>query len=247
MNLALTSPDVMSLHPATVAGSSGSSGMPWPVGGGWLHDAMDGDVTDTDTAAVVSPAVAHVIDELCAAGRLPQSNWPLPQRQVYLDQLGVQISRHLGALADEFSESAIQAWIARTGDHPDYLTKVALVNNATAEATTIALRRLDETIDAADEDSGLEVEPPRPDRSEVPWDQRWTRTYYRTDPTEELEVLAADLWPACSTVFRIKMGYLLAARAEDGLALPADHSEPLATELADMVYQDLRDDGLRVE
>lgn len=208
---------------------------------------MAGDATDTDTAAVVSPAVAHVIDELCAAGLLPQSDWPLPQRQGYLEQLATQISRHLDTLADEFAESAIQAWIARTGDHPDYLTKAALVNNATREATTIALRRLDEMIGGADEKSGLEAEPPRPDRSEVPWDQRWTRTYYRTDPTEQLEVLAADLWPACSAVFRIKMGYLLAARAEDGLALPADDNDPLATELADMVYQDLRRDGLRVE
>jgi len=208
---------------------------------------MADDATDTDTAAVVSPAVAQVIDELCATGHLPQSNWPLPQRQVYLEQLATQISRHLDTLADELAESAIQAWIARTGDHPDYLTKAALVNNATREATTIALRRLDEMIDGADEKSGLEQEPPRPDRSEVPWDQRWTRTYYRTDPTEQLEVLAADLWLTCSAVFRIKMGYLLAARAEDGLALPADHNDPLATELADMVYQDLRRDGLRVE
>lgn len=50
--------------------------------------------------------------------------------------------------------------------------------------------------------------------------------------------------PEFSALFRIKAGYLLAARAEDQLALPRQASDPLAVELAEMVYQDLRDDGL---
>lgn len=61
-----------------------------------------------------------------------------------------------------------------------------------------------------------------------------------------MEELVADLWPApaFSAVFRIKAGYLLAARAEDQLPLPREPRDPLAAELAQMVYQDLRDDGL---
>ena len=88
--------------------------------------------------------------------------------------------------------------------------------------------------------------PPSLDRSQVPWDQRWTRTQYRSDPSEQIEDLVAQIWPDpdFSAVFRIKAGYLLAARAEDHLALPAHREDPLAEELAALVYSDLRHDGL---
>ena len=87
---------------------------------------------------------------------------------------------------------------------------------------------------------------PIPDRSQVPWDQRWTRTYYRSEPSQQIEDLVARVWPDpdFSEVFRIKAGYLLAARAEDQLPLPEASGDPLAEELAQMVYSDLRHDGL---
>ena len=80
----------------------------------------------------------------------------------------------------------------------------------------------------------------------MPWDQRWTRTQYRTDPSEQIEDLIAQIWPDpdFSAVFRIKAGYLLAARAEDHLGLPAHREDPLTEELAALVYSDLRHDGL---
>lgn len=86
---------------------------------------------------------------------------------------------------------------------------------------------------------------PIPDRSQTPWDQRWTIVELRTDPSEAIEDLIEQIWPkpAYSAVFRIKAGYLLAARAEDAMALPHDPQEPLARELAQMVYGDLRHDG----
>lgn len=54
------------------------------------------------------------------------------------------------------------------------------------------------------------------------------------------------VWPApnYSAVFRIKAGYLIAARAEDRLPLPRSEDDPLAAELAQMVHADLRADGL---
>ena len=77
-------------------------------------------------------------------------------------------------------------------------------------------------------------------------DQRWTRTYYRTEPTEDQEDLVAAVWPApdFSVLFRIKAEYLIAARAEDHQPLPADRYDPLADQLATLVYADLRADGL---
>ena len=58
--------------------------------------------------------------------------------------------------------------------------------------------------------------------------------------------LGLRLWPTpdFSGPFRIKAGYLLAARAEDGLIPPAHHEDPLTAELAQMIYSDLRTDGL---
>jgi len=74
----------------------------------------------------------------------------------------------------------------------------------------------------------IEAEPVL-DRSQIPWDQRWTRTRYRTEPSEQIEALAAAIWPDpnYSAVFRIKAGYLLAARAEDQLPLPGRPGDPL--------------------
>lgn len=50
--------------------------------------------------------------------------------------------------------------------------------------------------------------------------------------------------PDFSGLFRIKAGYLIAARAEDQLTLPTDQHDPLAAALAQIVYADLRADGL---
>ena len=87
---------------------------------------------------------------------------------------------------------------------------------------------------------------PTPERSQLPWDQRWTKPAYRSDPSPDIEDLIAALWPkpAFSAVFRIKAGYLLSARAEDGLPAPSDQADPLTAELAQMIYADLRSDDL---
>jgi hypothetical protein len=84
------------------------------------------------------------------------------------------------------------------------------------------------------------------DRAQVDWQLRWTNPVYQSEATEDLEALIDHLWPApdFSGPFRIKAGYLLAARAEDGLTPPAHHKDPLTAELAQMIYSDLRTDGL---
>lgn len=142
----------------------------------------------------------------------------------------------------------MQEWITSHGEHPDYLTKVGLLNTATASAREMVLTsELYELIPAPPDPPMVEQQQPSPaDRDQLPWTQRWTRTQYRSEPDEAMEELVADLWPApeFSAVFRIKAGYLLAARAEDQLPVPRERHDPLTAELAQMVYQDLRDDGL---
>jgi hypothetical protein len=170
-----------------------------------------------------------------------------PAQDVHRDGSGQDQPADLG-LGDQMGAQSVTEWTARTGAHPDYLTKVGLLNTAMSAAKEVVLNNeLYELIpQPADPPSELDTEPPTLDRSQVPWDQRWTRTQYRSDPSEEIEDLVAQIWPDpyFSAVFRIKAAYLLAARAEDQLPPPGHRGDPLADELAQMVYSDLRRDGL---
>lgn len=173
--------------------------------------------------------------------------WTPQQRQNVLHREAARLSRQMAELAADMTERAVQDWIARTGDHPDYLTKIGLVNTATSQAQDLMLsQELYELIPPPQDDPLEDHSAGRPDRSQVPWDQRWTRTYYRTEPTEDQEDRVAAVWPPpdFSALFRIKAEYLIAARAEDRQPLPADRHDPLADQLAQLVYADLRADGL---
>ena len=130
-------------------------------------------------------------------------------------------------------------------EHPDYLTHVGLINSTRLQAKEIVLHNeLYEQIPDTDDEQVMSctdlygderieyaridgpwrrVEPPRPaDYDQMPWDQRWTRPRYRTDPTADLEALIAKLWPLPehSAWFQIKAGYLLAARAKTAYRCP---------------------------
>jgi hypothetical protein len=195
---------------------------------------------------VPSPEIQQIVTEVYTSHDLLPSEWTPQRQRDFLDQEAARLSRQAAELAAERGEEAIQEWISRTGDHPDVMTKVGLANNATLQAKEIVLsQELYELVPLpADED--LESLPPIPDRSEVPWDRRWTHTQYRIDPSEDQEDLVAAVWPApdFSGLFRIKAGYLIAARVEDQLVLPSDRRDPLAAALAQMVYADLRADDL---
>ena len=84
------------------------------------------------------------------------------------------------------------------------------------------------------------------DRGPLSWDERWTRPGSRSQPSQDVEALVAELWPdtSFSDVFQVKAGYLLAARAEDGLPLPSGQLDPLVAELTEMVSAELRNAGL---
>lgn len=69
--------------------------------------------------------------------------------------------------------------------------------------------------------------------------QRW-ETPEATEPTEATEELVAELWPTLaqeSVRFRVLASYLLQARQEDDLAVPATPAEPLAAELEALLRQ----------
>lgn len=197
-----------------------------------------------------SPEIRQIVKHVYTTHNLLPSEWTPQQQQRFLGQEAARLSRQVAELAAEMSEQAIQDWIACTGVHPDFWTKVGMVNTGTAQARELVLGQQLYTLiptlaDRPLDDGSME----RPDAAQVPWDQRWTRTYYRTDPSAELEELVVAVWPSpdFSALFRIKAGYLLAARAEDHQPVPIDRHDPLADQLAQLVFADLRTDGLPVE
>lgn len=199
---------------------------------------------------MTSPEIAAIVAQTYDGPlRLPK-DWPAQQRQEFLDEESSRISIQVAQLAAQMAAAAIKAWTASHGLHPDYMTTVRIHNTSRLQAMEIVLGQelyslIPEEPEQAPDLMGQDYTPRVP-RSQLSWDQRWTQPDYRSEPTEELEELTAHLWPepAFSAVFRIKAAYLLASRAEDGLDLPTDPDSPLSHELAQLVYRDLREDGL---
>lgn len=192
----------------------------------------------------------QIIDEAYRQWLTLPDDWTPQQRETYLQDLTRRLDRRAAQVADELAASAIKEWTARHGRHPDYLTTVGLRNTAMTSARELVIsQELYEQIpEPSDDQDVIDYDatpaPPRP-RSQVPWNQRWTDARYRSQPGEDLEDLAARVWPApaFSTMFRIKAAYLLIARIEDGLPVPTRPDDPLAAQLAPMIYDDLRADG----
>lgn len=204
----------------------------------------------TGTVTVTSPEIAQIVAQTYDGPLQLPPEWSPQQRQDFLDSEASRISVQVDDLAAELAAATIKQWTQDKGQHPDYMTTVGMHNTARLQAMEIVLSQelyslIPEEPDEPATLLGQDYTPPVP-RSQLSWDQRWTRPDYRTEPTEDLEELTARLWPdpAYSAVFRIKAGYLLASRAEDGLAPPTDPDSPQAHELAQLVYRDLREDGL---
>ncbi len=199
----------------------------------------------------VSHWMRQAVDDVYPQWLPLPAEWSPEQTERFLDQTTQRLDRMAGEMADELAATAITNWTSQHGQHPDYLTTVRL--RATAMQTareTVVRQELYDQIPPTDETSDFDppLAQPTP-ASEVPWNQRWNNARYRSEPGEELEELAQRVWPdhQFSTMFQIKAAYLLIARIEDGLPVPDGPQHPLASDLAPMVYDDLRDDGYPVE
>ncbi|MCA2304871.1 hypothetical protein JF770_14990 [Mycobacterium intracellulare] len=197
---------------------------------------------------MTSPEIRQIVANAYTQTQLPQE-WSTAQREAFLDEEATRISYQVAELAAQMGAQAVGEWTQARGQHPDYQTKVGLLNTARSQAMEIVLaNELYEQIPTEDDQPSTlwGEDQPTPDRDQVPWDQRWTQPQYRSDTSQDIEDLIAHLWPnpQFSAVFRIKAGYLLAARAEEGLPLPRGPQDPLTDQLAQMVYNDLRRDGL---
>ena len=177
--------------------------------------------------------------------------WSDQEQQRYLAQEAERLSQMVAELADQLAEQSVRQWTLSHGQHPDYLTKVGLINTARMAAREQILNselyeQIPSSTDERGEDGDAILGEPPQDRDEIPWDQRWTDPDWRSEPSEAMETLIEQIWPEprFSMLFRIKAGYLLASRQEDGLAIPTTSDSALTQELAAMIYQDLRSDGL---
>lgn len=192
--------------------------------------------------AVTSPEIRQVVDQVYSQHLELPADWTLSQRLEFLDQEAERISRLVAETAAQMGEQAIAQWARRNGLQPDYMTHVGLLNSATSSAKELVLQdELYSRIPEPPEEQDLESP-----RNEVPADRRWSSTQHALEPSPELEDLVAGVWPepAFSATFQIKAGYLLAARAAQDQVLPRGPEDPLAAELAKLVYEDLRRDGL---
>lgn len=218
-------------------------------------DAQNGRISPTCSASstgkvtVTSPEIRQIVTETYNQHLPLPAHWTAQQRQQFLEAEAQRISHQVANVAAQMADQAVRQWQDQHGQHPDYLTKVGLLNTTRAQAMEIVLNsELYEKIPQTDDEPSDPQTPIpiHPDRGQVPWDQRWTKTAYRSDPTERIVDLVAEVWPApdFSAVFRVKAGYLLAAREEDRLPLPSHRGDPLAATLAELIYSDLRHDGL---
>ncbi|MBX8690618.1 hypothetical protein HGA11_28740 [Mycolicibacterium septicum DSM 44393] len=197
---------------------------------------------------MTSPEIREIVDNIYDEHLTLPTQWTPQQRDQFLEAEASRISRQVAEVAAQMGEQAVRQWQTEHGQHPDYLTKVGLLNTTRAQAMEIVLsQELYEKIPQNDESSELPASQTMlQDRLQVPWQQRWTHSALRIEPSEQIEGLVAEVWPApdFSAVFRIKAGYLLAARAEEYLPLPSHPDDPLAATLAPLILADLRHDGL---
>ncbi|BBY46871.1 hypothetical protein MARA_03010 (plasmid) [Mycolicibacterium arabiense] len=197
---------------------------------------------------VIDPEILKAVQTFYSTDLSLPEEWTPEQREQFLTTEADDISSMAASMAEELWEKAIAAWSRqRNGKTPNHATKVALLEAARAQAAqTVLNNELYDLIPTDETTPEWETPDPIPDPATVSWEQRWTHPALQTEPSEDLEALIDRLWPApdFSGPFRIKAGYLTSARAEDGQPLPARPEDPLTAELAQMIYRDLRADGL---
>jgi hypothetical protein len=176
------------------------------------------------------------------------ADWTPERRTEFVDREAARLSTLAEQTSADRGEAAVAEWIARTGQQPDFLTKVGLLNTAALQGAEMVLA----------EELYAQL-PPEPDLepdlelsamwaevdTSVEWGNpdRW-RTPRRSEPTPEVTALVARVWPAAPDLFAIKAEYLVQALIEDGMDVPSEPGSPLANQLAQLVEADARADGL---
>lgn len=202
----------------------------------------------TQAVTVTDPEILKAVQTVYSTDLGLPEEWTPERRNQFLMAEADKISAMAASMAEELWEKAIAVWSRnRNGKTPNHATTVALLEAARAQAAqTVLNNELYDLIESDETTQEWETSDLIPGPARVGWEQRWTNPAYQSEPNEDLEALIDRLWPApdYSGPFRIKAGYLTSARVEDGLPLPAHREDLLTAELAQMIYRDLRTDGL---
>ncbi|WP_143153894.1 hypothetical protein [Rhodococcus rhodnii] len=204
----------------------------------------------------------RIVDETYRTSIGVDPSWTDEQTRVFVDQETARLNQRITLLAEQIQDETIATYVRDHDRQPDFTVHVDLVNQAkeiaretvlTSELYRLIASEETETLDLLDPQVSattadlMAYRPPAEalDAARTNPD-RW-RTVYRSEPTPEIDAAVAAIWPERTGYFRIKAQYLLQTRAEDLQPLPSGPSDPLADELAALVIEDLRADGLPLD
>lgn len=139
------------------------------------------------------------------------------------------------------------------GTGPNYLTTVALMNQAQAQAREEILdQELYSLIPSSDQ--SVETDPEVLAQREINQDNeireqyrndpdRWKKILRSSEPTPEIVEMTEKLWSGQHVQLRILAERLMQARQEDGHQLPTSPTDPLFQEFTNLLDQELAEKG----
>lgn len=172
-------------------------------------------------------------------------------RQIGMDRLSPAEQERFLAAETERIEDLIEVRVPdqieltrlyrqQSGQQPDYLTTVGLINNARNQATAAVI---EEELFSQLPDDEEDEEPPmltveeqaeRREREDSARraahrhePDRWKRALHRSEPTEQIVALVKALWGQRGPRFRVTAQYLLQALQEDGQPIPQHRDSDL--------------------
>lgn len=168
---------------------------------------------------------------------LPPTMSPAEQKEFLAEQ-----TRQVEARMDELMPDTIEvqaSYRRQTGEQPDFLTTVGLMNNGRMQARQIALSEELFSLVAPEDDESepeLTFEETRELRDRQTQDaaqqlaqtraahqgdpDRWTNPLHCNEPEPQIEELADQMWADRTAWFRVLAARLLQVRSEDAMTVP---------------------------
>ena len=106
----------------------------WHGTNGQIHSNRVCSTSSAGTVVVTSPEILQIVTQAYQQQLGLPTEWTPAQRQAFIEAEADKISYRVAELAAELEAQAVGEWTRRHGQHPDYLTKVGLVNTRPPQA-----------------------------------------------------------------------------------------------------------------